>query len=126
MGILDSMNGALENVVGGVAGALDYVSDAVTNKFGLDDMYTPAVSQGSDRAASRDANFLDTAFREGINFLNSDLKDNFDTVNNLRKGIKTLRAGGGGVGLAVLAGSWGGGETWQYGGICFGKCCCWR
>ena len=56
MGILDSMNGALENVVGGAAGALDYASDTVTNTFGLDDMYTPDVNQGSDSSESREAN----------------------------------------------------------------------
>ena len=110
MGILDSMNGALENVVGGAAGALDYASDTVTNTFGLDDMYTPAVSQGSDRSASRDANFLDTALREGLNFLNSDLKDNFDTAKSFGKGIVTVVKGGSGVGLAMTAGSWVGGK----------------
>ena len=110
MGILDSMNGALENVVGGAAGALDYASDTVTNTFGLDDMYTPAVSQGSDRSASRDANFLDTALREGLNFLNSDLKDNFDTAKSFGKGIVTVVKGGSGVGLAMTAGSLVGGK----------------
>ncbi|WP_373778710.1 RHS repeat-associated core domain-containing protein [Glaesserella sp.] len=111
MNILNSINSTLGNVVSGAAGALDYAADSVTNTLGMDDMYTPAVSQGSDSAASNSAFFGETAYREVLNFLNSDLKDNFDTGKDALKGIVTIAKGGNGVGLAVTAGGWLGGQA---------------